>query len=451
MVDRAGGQAPLRATIHPSAHPPALQPTHQRAHPPPQVKLCSLKWKGREELHQHAAGVSCLSIDGGRLLSGGGDGALHLFDLEEQKNQLTCSLRGHLAPITAAALLPLDGASLAHAISSSADGAVRLWDGGGGLLTELLPPAGAHRPAQPVPLDLGARGARSSSNVVACGRAEQLLLLDLAAEVVSGAVPLPHALPAVHVALDSPSRLVASSSLHAGCVHLWDVRQLPAPPGGQPLAPGAPLWEDLGATARRALVGTLPLPSGFSCARQLHLDECKLFAALDGNPDAHLFSRSCAQLALFDVRAVGAREYAAPPLLWRRPVRGGLSCFQCSGSRLLLGSCAGPVLLWRQSGGVAPVAEREVERDRRKLRTADKKKTHAKVRHPAPHHHPPANLAPAAPRDLRCYFHPYCAHRAHSKHTLPLPRCAAASPRRRASPTPRASAAAERLRGAVLS
>ena len=247
-----------------------------------------------------------------------------------------------------------------------------------------------------MPLDLGARGARSSSNV-ACGRAEQLLLLDLAAEVVSGAVPLPHGLPAVHVALDSASRLIASSSLQAGCVHLWDVRLLPAPPEGQQLAPAAaPLWEDLSATARRALVGTLPLPSGFSCARQLHLDECKLFAALDGNPDAHLFSRSSAQLALFDVRAVGAREYTTPPLLWRRPVRGGLSCFQCSGSRLLLGSCAGPVLLWRQSGGVAPVAEREVERDRRKLRTADKKKTHAKVR-PPPRTttHPPTNLAPA--------------------------------------------------------
>ena len=299
-----------------------------------------------------------------------------------------------------------------------------------------------------MPLDLGARGARSSSNVVACGRAEQLLLLDLAAEVVSGAVPLPHGLPAVHVALDSPSRLIASSSLQAGCVHLWDVRLLPAPPGGQPLAPGAPLWEDLGATARRALVGTLPLPSGFSCARQLHLDECKLFAALDGNPDAHLFSRSSAQLALFDVRAVGAREYATPPLLWRRPVRGGLSCFQCSGSRLLLGSCAGPVLLWRQSGGVAPVAEREVERDRRKLRTADKKKTHAKVR-PPPRTttHPPTS--PLLFHEISAAtFNPYCAHRAHSKHTLPLPRCAAASPRRRASPTPRASAAAEE-RGAV--
>ena len=306
-----------------------------------------------------------------------------------------------------------------------------------------------------MPLDLGARGARSSSNV-ACGRAEQLLLLDLAAEVVSGAVPLPHGLPAVHVALDSASRLIASSSLQAGCVHLWDVRLLPAPPEGQQLAPAAaPLWEDLSATARRALVGTLPLPSGFSCARQLHLDECKLFAALDGNPDAHLFSRSSAQLALFDVRAVGAREYTTPPLLWRRPVRGGLSCFQCSGSRLLLGSCAGPVLLWRQSGGVAPVAEREVERDRRKLRTADKKKTHAKVRPPAPHHHPPANQPrPCCFHEISsasfATFNPYYAHRAYSKHTLPLPRCAAASPRRRASPTPRASAAAEG-RAAVLS
>ena len=60
-----------------------------------------------------------------------------------------------------------------------------------------------------------------------------------------------------------------------------------------------------------------------------------------------------------------------------RPVRGGLSCFQCSGDRLLLGSCAGPVLLWHQRGGLA---EPEEEPERRKLRTADKKKTNIKVR-----------------------------------------------------------------------
>ena len=266
-----------------------------------------------------------------------------------------------------------------------------------------------------MPLDLGARGAHS--NVVACGRAEQLLLLDLAAEVVSAAVPLPHGLPAVHVALDCTSHLIASSSLQAGCVHLWDVRLLPAPPEGQQLAPAALLWEDLGATARRALVGTLPLPSGFSCARQLHLDECKLFAALDSNPDAHLFSRSSAQLALFDVRAVGARQQAAPPLLWRRPVRGGLSCFQCSGSRLLLGSCAGPVLFWRQSGGLAPV-EREIEPERRKLRTADKKKTHTKVRPPRP---PPLTHLPSPIHEMYSAFvstfytrHAHCVSYAYS-------------------------------------
>ena len=299
-----------------------------------------------------------------------------------------------------------------------------------------------------MPLALGARGAHS--NVVACGRAEQLLLLDLAAEVVSAAVPLPHGLPAVHVALDSTSHLIASSSLQAGCVHLWDVRLLPAPPEGQQLAPAALLWEDLGVAARRALVGTLPLPSGFSCARQLHLDECKLFAALDSNPDAHLFSRSSAQLALFDVRAVGAHQHAAPPLLWRRPVRGGLSCFQCSGSRLLLGSCAGPVLLWRQSGGLAPVVEREVEPERRKLRTADKKKTHTKVPPPPnthPHPHPPKPRA-CCSRDVLCFLiyvlRLLCLPlTACPMLTLHLPRCAAASPRRRASPTRRASAAAE--------
>ena len=218
---------------------------------------------------------------------------------------------------------------------------------------------------------------------------------------MSAAVPLPGALPAVHISLCAASHLVASSSWEGGCVQLWDARLLPAPPGGQPL-PGAPqlggaagalaAWEELSTAGRRALAATLELPSGFRCARQLHLDGAKgiLFAALDDDPTASAFSRAASHLALFDVRAAhgaaaapaaGRGGWAPPPPLWQRRVRGGLSCFQCSGDRLLLGSCAGQVLLWRQFGGLAPLPEPDEEPiERRKLRTADKKKTNPKVR-----------------------------------------------------------------------
>ena len=168
------------------------------------VKLSSLKMRGRDELH--AAGVSCVHVDGRgeRLLSGGGDGALHLFDLEDPQAP-ACSLRGHGAPITAACLLPLDSGLLAHAISASTDGAVKLWDGGGALLADLMLPAEA-RPAQPVPLATDAERA----SVVACGCLEQLVLFDLAAEVNDDSVtrrcPDPHPRPS-HPRLSHPRPL----------------------------------------------------------------------------------------------------------------------------------------------------------------------------------------------------------------------------------------------------
>ena len=57
-------------------------------------RILSLKApSGRDELH--AGGVSCISIDGAHLLSGGGDGAMHLFDLEDDNGRPFLTLRGH--------------------------------------------------------------------------------------------------------------------------------------------------------------------------------------------------------------------------------------------------------------------------------------------------------------------------------------------------------------------
>mmetsp|Transcript_32611 Transcript_32611/g.104769 ORF Transcript_32611/g.104769 Transcript_32611/m.104769 type:complete len:123 (-) Transcript_32611:1177-1545(-) len=103
-------------------------------------RICSLKSsQGREELH--AGGVSSMDTSDAAVLTGGGDGNLRLFNLEDLS--LRCSLRGHAAPISSCVLL---GES--HAASASTDGAVRLWDvdseagaaGGGGKRAGGRPP-----------------------------------------------------------------------------------------------------------------------------------------------------------------------------------------------------------------------------------------------------------------------------------------------------------------------
>ncbi|EOD30159.1 hypothetical protein EMIHUDRAFT_449790 [Emiliania huxleyi CCMP1516] len=202
------------------------------------------------------------------------------------------------APISSCVLL---GESLAA--SASTDGAVRLWD----------------------PL-------RSSAlqRQLLCARAGRILLLDIDSHAILSAVPPPAARsPIVAMAADDGRGFAASASLTAGQVHLWDVRLLPGPEavGGSDLlrAGGGDLWMDLPPSARRALVGSMPLPVRGTTARQLHLDGSKLLVGIDGGVHCGTpFSCASQTVALYDMRALRGSSCSAPAArpLWEARVPG---------------------------------------------------------------------------------------------------------------------------------
>jgi len=358
-------------------------------------KICSLKsHSGRAELHP--GGVTCLSIateqyggDGGgatQLLSGGADGALCLYDLEELSK--TASLRGHAAPISDCALLTDLAAhadARAAAASTSVDGTIKLWDATGSHLSTLQPALPHDVPAAPVPMAV--RG-----TTLLCGRGYELMAHDLQAERPVARLPLPVQHPPLHVAASDLERshLIALSCLQASSVFLFDPRLLPATDAAAdadadadaPLAPPQ-LWDELPSASRRALVGTLQLPTGVACARQLHVDAHTLLLSLDTDWLASAFSRTAHGLALYDMRAAGSAPFRAspPPPLWQREVRGELSCFLCGSDerRIFVGTAHGAVLLWGFGGG-APVEEDDDDEGAGKAPKREKWRAKKKVR-----------------------------------------------------------------------
>mmetsp|Transcript_5305 Transcript_5305/g.17281 ORF Transcript_5305/g.17281 Transcript_5305/m.17281 type:complete len:410 (-) Transcript_5305:187-1416(-) len=322
-------------------------------------RICSLKSsQGREELH--AGGVSSMDTSDAAVLTGGGDGNLHLFNLEDLS--LRCSLRGHAAPISSCVLL---GES--HAASASTDGAVRLWDvdseagaAGGTRADELLPPLPDHPPS---PVLLQPLRSSALQRQLLCARAGRLLLLDVDSHAILSAVPPPAARsPIVAMAADG-GFFAASASLTAGQVHLWDVRMLPGPEavGGSDVlrAGGGDLWMDLPPSARRALVGSVPLPVRGTTARQLHLDGSKLLVGIDGGVHCGTpFSCASQTVALYDMRALRGSSCSASAArpLWEARVPGSATVLNCVGapalgarrdpSTLVLGTCTGLVLVW---------------------------------------------------------------------------------------------------------
>ena len=74
---------------------------------------------------------------------------------------------------------------------------------------------------------------------------------------------------------------------------LWDTRLLPAlsVENTENATLESTLWEDLPMSARRALVATVRLPSYAACARQLQLENLKMWAALDADWGASVLSR----------------------------------------------------------------------------------------------------------------------------------------------------------------
>ena len=314
----------------------------------------------------HAGGVSSIAIDGVHLLSGGGDGALHLFDLEDLAP--AALLRGHGAPISDGLLLPA-GSHRARAVSSSVDGAVKLWDATGTAIAELMEPF-VHVPPHPLPLAMES-AAGPVPRWLFCGREGVLHAMDLQTEVSAYAVPLParaiprgalHSRPALHVACSGAEHpgstaaggsphLVASCSLNTPTVHLWDSRLLPAAAG---VDEATATFEDLPAASQRCLVASVALPGGAACARQLYLDGARLLTAVDRDDAAPAFSRGAQSAALYDIRAVasGGGSAVTEPgrssgcLLWEQPVAGDISCLQCRGERVLVGTATGAVHIW---------------------------------------------------------------------------------------------------------
>ena len=419
-------------------------------------RICTLKTtQGREELH--AGGVSCMAIDGVHLLCGGGDGALHVFDLEElgsgRHATPRASLRGHSAPISDALLLPHTAQAIRPRVaSSSTDGVVRLWDGAWVCIREIL--GALQGPPSPVPLAILGGGSATTAPTLFCGRRGELCGIDLVTEQVMSRLPLPSPqgnAPAVplHIACSTEAKgggsdgrgggfgglsgggpaapyLIATCCHHSACIHLWDARRLPAPPGAGGGVGGVGgqwvSWDVLPAASRRCLIATILLPEGSACARQLHLDGARLLAAIDRDPAAPLFARGGHSCALFDVRAVGgasaasvahtttgagadaddsdAEEEAVPEeaeevvaaespviaprcVLWEQPVPGEVSCFHRVGEQVYVGTATGAVLAWRFSALVAADALGPLEdegRDKRDKRDKRRVKPNPKVR-----------------------------------------------------------------------
>jgi hypothetical protein len=135
-------------------------------------------------------------------------------------------------------------------------------------------------------------------------------------------------------------------------VQLWDTRLLPTE-----LGDGAE-YSSLPSSSRRCLAATIPLPAGAACARQLHLDGSRLLCSVDHDGGAGPFARGAQSVALYDVRAAssGTSDSGSGALLWEQHVRGDVSCFQCRGERVLIGTATGSVHLWdfRRDGQPAP-------------------------------------------------------------------------------------------------
>lgn len=267
---------------------------------------------------------------------------------------MALSLRGHGSPISDALLMPTGSHRMA--VSSSTDGAVKLWDASGAVAADLLLPLAAGTPPQPVPLSPEYVGGGSLRRVY-CGRDAHLVGVDMETEVVVASVPTPEQGLVLDLASASAyqdsgasgglgglgSSLLASCCHASGVVHLWDTRLLPAD------VPADATFDTLSAAARRCHAATLPLPRGGVCARQLYLDGARLLVSVDGDQHAAPFSRGAQEAALYDVRAAGAAGASEP--LWTQRVRGDISCFQCRGDRVIVGTGTGAVHVWNFGHG----------------------------------------------------------------------------------------------------
>ena len=126
---------------------------------------------------------------------------------------------------------------------------------------------------------------------------------------------------------------------------------------------------DLPPSARRALVGSVPLPVRGTTARQLHLDGSKLLVGIDGGVHCGTpFSCASQTVALYDMRALRGSSCSASAArpLWEARVPGSATVLNCVGapalgarrdpSTLVLGTCTGLVLVWNAAAAAGATA-----------------------------------------------------------------------------------------------
>jgi hypothetical protein len=251
-------------------------------------------WEERE-LVAHEDQVLCLAVgaDGKRLLSGGMDQALRVWDLAT--GAAPGALAGHQGPVSAVALAG-DGW---RAASGSWDGKVRLWDPGAGRLLQTLE---GHE-AYVTGVDFSPDGSTLASG----GFDQNLRLWDLGrkreARVLGG-----HLSNVTSVAFGGDGKVVASGSWD-GTVRIWDaslgecICVLQGHEGNVNVVALSPTGREVASGGQDGKV-RLWDPRTRRPARVLPADGAEV-TSLAYTPDAHYLVAGCrdGKVRLYDLRA----------------------------------------------------------------------------------------------------------------------------------------------------
>jgi RNA polymerase sigma factor (sigma-70 family) len=220
-VAEAPRPAPARAVAPPSAEGPGPaevpRPAGPRADKPPQPAMppaparkpppVLTKWTTHATLPGHQRGARALQFtpDGSRLLSGGDDGRVRVWDVA-QKKELLVLANGDADPVRSLALA--DGGAIVAA--GKQDGTVVLWD--------------IHK-GQQAQAVLKERGLAVQALHAGAGRGRLVWARDDGAVEGNGGRYLPGRRGEVDCVALSPDGRTAAWGMHDGSVRLWDVAE----------------------------------------------------------------------------------------------------------------------------------------------------------------------------------------------------------------------------------